>query len=340
MLLLGNIQNERQLHGNEWYNDFFEEDGNFSRAGLGAYLKRQTKEIGKLSYQRLIAFMPLFTFISLVLIHTITLSNDNSSNNLPSIYIAICAICILLLIALTILPLMYTSILIQKRYNDSLRNVVKEFWKQFDSILISECESCVQAKSPELLNVYNLYTYKQIQQIERSLVGPNTEVYCYSRYRDDGGIGPAETDEIVVENLTKKGIPYHFFYYENSPRDTETFAPRNSREIYIAFSNSTQLKKEDAYKQCLDYRIYRNARFDIMIYKRGDDVLEGYFCLNFPVDANICEGCKKDYSKNCPLKSTNGSTDKLLYKKMPQDITAELFTKLKMFEKIYSKEET
>lgn len=333
--LLEVIQNDKQLLRDEWFNDFFDNDGNFAKDRLGMYLKEQTEGISKLTFKQLTAYIPLFTFFLLVLIRVITSLTDNSNN----IYvdIAICMSCILLLIALVTIPLMYTSVSIQKKYNACIHDVIKEFWKRFDSILISECEMCVQVKSPELLNVYNLYTYKQIQQIERSLVGPNAEVYCYSRYRDDGGIGPAETDEIVVQNLTKKGIPYHFFYYENSPRDTELFEPRNNREIYIALSDSNQLKKDDAYKQCLDYRIYRNARFDIMIYKQDDNILEGYFCLNFPVDANVCEGCKKDYSKYCPLKSTNGSTDKLLYKKMPRDITSELYRKLMMFEKISDK---
>lgn len=328
-------QNNNQFQKDMVFNDFYDENGNFSKFKLKEYLKEQTNGTSKLAIQKLAAWIPLYIFLVLLIIRCVTSLINNNENSYYKLILFACVFLVLLLIALEVIPLVYVSVSVQKRYNENLFDVVKEVRKQFDSVLISECKLCAQTKTPEPLNVYNLYTYKQIQQIERSLIGPNTEVYCYSRYRDDGGIGPTETDEIVTENLMKKGIPYHFFYYENSPGDTESPKPRNSRETYIDLSKSKQLKNENAYKQCLDYRIYSNARFDVMIYKRGES-LEGYFCLNFPVDAVTCERCQKGYATRCPLKSAKGSTDKLLYKKIPHDITSQLFQKLVEFEKTES----
>ena len=267
----------------------------------------------------------------------ITSQINNGKDNFYVLRIVICTCFILLLIALEIIPLLSKSVSIQKKYNEDLSDSVKMIRKQFDSEVISECQLCAQTNTLEPLNAYNLYTYKQIQQIERSLIGPNVEVYCYSRYRDDGGIGPSETDKIVTDNIKKKGIPYHFFYYENCPGDTEPFVPRDSIETYVSLSASNQLKENESYKQCLDYRIYSNARFDIMIYKRGNS-LEGYFCLNFPVPG-ICKNCQKNHSTRCNLKSAEELPDKLLYKKMPKDITSELFRKLVGFEKMYNKKD-
>lgn len=326
------IQNDKQFQKDMVFNDFYDEDGNFSKDKLKKYLKERTNGTSKLAIQKVAAWVPLYIFLLLLIIRCVTLLINNNEGDFYILNFVACVFLILLLIALEVIPLVYVGMSIQKIYNENLFDGVKEFRKQFDDVLISECKLCAQTKTPEPLNVYNLYTYKQIQQIERSLIGPDTEVYCYSRYRDDGGIGPTETDEIVTENLIKKGIPYHFVYYENSPGDTEPFKPRNSRETYIDLSKSAQLKNKDAYKQCLDYRIYSNARFDVMIYKQGNS-LEGYFCLNFPVDAVTCERCQKGYAARCPLKSAKGSTDKLLYKKIPCDITLQLFQKIVEFEK-------
>lgn len=331
------IQNDKQFQEDMVFEDFYDENGSFSKVKLETYLKAHINETYKRLIQKLAPWIPAFIFLMLVITHMVTLLINNSEDDFYELKLVLCVCCILLLIALEAIPLVSISVTIQKKYNENLSDAVKKFRKQFDSVVISECQLCAQTKTPEPLNVYNLYTYKQIQQIERSLIGSNVEVYCYSRYRDDGGIGPTETDEIVTENIMKKGIPYHFFYYENSPGDTEPFEPRSSIENYVVLSDSNQLKNKDAYKQCLDYRIYSNARFDIMIYKR-DNSLEGYFCLNFPV-AGTCEKCQKAYSKRCPLKSARGSTDKLLYKKMPQDITSELFQKLVDFERIYNKKD-
>lgn len=319
------------------FNDFYDETGNFSKNKLKTYLKEQTDGAAKLAIQKVAAWSTIYIFFILLIIRSATSLINNGENSDYKLNLFVCLCFVLLLIAFEIVPLARISASVQKRYNKNLFDVVKEFREQFDAVLTSECELCAKAKTPDPLNVYNLYTYKQIQHIERSLVGPDTKVYCYSRYRDDGGIGPTETDEIVYENLVKKGISYHFFYYENSPGDTETPKPRNDRETYIDLSKSKQLKNKEAYKQCLDYRIYSNARFDAMIYKR-DDSLEGYFCLNFPVNAVICERCQKSYAKNCPLKSARGSTDKLLYKKIPRDITSQLFHKLEDFEKAEGKD--
>lgn len=266
-------QNNNRLQEDMVFNDFYDEEGNFSRSKLEEYLREQTSGTGKLAIQKLAAWIPLYVFFVLLIIRCVTsLINNNEDSYYKSILFA-CVLLVLLLVALEVIPLVYVSVSVQKSYNENLFNIVKKFRKKFDSALILECKLCAKTKTPEPLNVYNLYTYKQIQQIERSLIGPNTEVYCYSRYRDDGGIGPTETDEIVTENLMKKGISYHFFYYENSPEDTESPKKRNNREIYIDLSESKQLKNEKAYKQCLDYRIYSNARFDVMIYKRDESLL-------------------------------------------------------------------
>lgn len=325
-------QNDNQFQKDIVFNDFYDEDRNFSKNKLETYLKERTNRTSKLAIQKLAAWIPIYIFFVLLIIRCVTSLINNNEDIYYELNFFACVCFILLLIALEVIPLIFISMSVQKKYNENLFNVVKELKKQFDRVLVSECKLCAQTKTPEPLNVYNLYTYKQIQQIERSLIGPDTEVYCYSRYRDDGGIGPTETDEIVTENLIKKGISYHFFYYENRPGDTELFNPRNNKETYIDLSKSKQLKNESAYKQCLDYRIYSNARFDVMIYKRGDS-LEGYFCLNFPVDSATCARCQKSYSARCPLKSAKGSTDKLLYKKIPHDITLQLFQKLVEFEK-------
>lgn len=317
------------------FNDFYNKNGNFSKEKLTTYLKAPANDAYKIMIPKLLPWSSIFIFFMLATIRLVTLlMNDNEFHGWGFV---LCVACIFIFIALEVVLLVSVSVSDQKKYHENLSDAAKKLRKQFDDVVISECQLCAQTRTPEPLNVYNLYTYKQIQQIERSLTGSNVEVYCYSRYRDDGGIGPTETDEIVAENLLKKGIPYHFFYYENSPGDTEPFEPRSSIETYVVLSDSIQLKINDAYKQCLDYRIYSNARFDIMIYKR-DESLEGYFCLNFPV-AGTCEKCHKTYSKRCPLKSAKGSTDKLLYKKMPHEITEELFHKLESFEKTYNKKD-
>lgn len=331
--MIRSLQNDYQFQEDIVFDEFYDENGNFSQDKLETYLRKWTNGTSKLAIQGLVAWVPLYIFLILLIIRFVNSLISNNSGNYYKIELVICTLFILLLILLEVIPLVCASVSIQKKYNEELFDIIKEFKKQFDSALTSECKLCAQTKTPDPLNVYNLYTYKQIQQIERSLIGGDTEVYCYSRYRDDGGIGPAETDEIVAENLIKKGIPYHFFYYENSPGDTESFQPRNDKETYIVLSKSKQLKSKDAYKQCLDYRIYSNSRFDVMIYKRGD-YLEGYFCLNFPVNSSTCERCQKAYASRCPLKSAKGSTDKLLYKKIPHDITSQLFQKMVEFEKM------
>lgn len=322
------------------FNNFYDEDGNFSKDKLTKYLKAKApaNDAYKILISKLLPLIPAFILLLLIIIRMVTSLINNGNDDFYVWKFMLCVGCILTFIALEVIPLVSTSVSEQKKYSENLSNATKELRKQFDDVVLSECILCAQTKTPEPLNVYNLYTYKQIQQIERSLTGPNVEVYCYSRYRDDGGIGPIDTDKIVTENIIKKGIPYHFFYYEDSPGDTAPFEPRSRIETYVVLSDSIQLKSNDAYKQCLDYRIYSNARFDIMIYKRGKN-LEGYFCLNFPV-AGTCETCQKAHSKRCPLKSAKGSTDKLLYKKMPRDITEELVHKLKDFEKIYNKKDT
>jgi lipid-A-disaccharide synthase-like uncharacterized protein len=317
------------------FDDFYE-NNEFSKDKLKNYLREQTYNDGKIPIEELLKgfWDELLIYIALILFigYFVTIlveKNENQSYILPLLFLVIS---ILTLITLVIYRLVHISVSVQKKYNENLFNVVKKFRNQFDKELISECKLCAKTKEPEPLNAYNLYTYKKIQQIESSLSGSKIEVYCYSRYRDVGvGIGPAGTDKIVAENL-KKGIRYHFFYYENSPMDKGDFNPRNN-ETYIDMSKSKQLSCEDKYKKCLDYHIYSNARFDVKIYKE-DDKYQGYFCLNFPVDAGACERCVK----KCQLKSAKGSTDKLLYKKMPHNITMQLYEKLKYFEEIEKKD--
>jgi hypothetical protein len=225
------------------------------------------------------------------------------------------------------------------------RSIIRYCIEKKESDSRDECKECVKLKENKGVNAYNLYTYDQILQIEKSL-GRGDVVFCYSRNRNDGkGAGQDKAEMVVKQNVDNE-IEYYYFYYDENNADRQEVISKKG-EFFINLVD----QYPDKYMDFLDYRIYRDSDFDIMIYEHNNvsaggsnpEKIEGYYGLNFPVRKKgrnetvlACTVCKS--RENCSLRVENGQeTDRILYKRMPISIVKDLHTRLQTEVQNYKK---
>lgn len=254
------------------------------------------------------------------------------SHNSPGMMIGLVVFVVLLICDITIPLLLFSNQLIDRTEN-KIETFNAELLEEYNCVYndrrYSEmeavndyCRKCLEIREGNVLNSYNLFTYDQILKIEERVgnsPGKNRAVFSYSTYRDDGDdVGVAEAEEIVSANK-KKGVKYYEIFYSDP---VESTVHGDDNEVFV---NLSEILKEGI-ERCLDYRFYKDCRFDIMIYQWDDNNVEGYFCLNFP----LIKECTHD--ANCPIKCTLSNTDrtkKVFYKKMVPSVTVSLHQRLK-----------
>lgn len=281
------------------------------------------------AYQLVLPIAALILFGIIFLINSLFIKNQKFS-----FYILLLIIGIIMLLCVIVIPLIfYSNKLIKENQNkiesleDCFRNECNDAFKQsklneIDSIN-TYCFDCLKIQEGNVLNAYNLFSYEQILKIEERVgnsEGKNRAVFSYSTYRDDGeDVGIAEAEAIVQANK-RKGVKYYeIFYSDQEGADIDG----DENEIFI---NLSKVLGKDEIEKCLDYRFYKDSRFDIMIYQWDDDDIEGYFCLNFP----LVKEC--DHVTSCPLVCTLANanrTSKVFYKKMVPSVTLGLHQRLK-----------
>lgn len=238
------------------------------------------------------------------------------------------SLCVLLMIALIVVPLVLHSLLLQRNFNTQLDTLEKQVREkvllQHIQLTNEQCISCIELRKGTTLNAYNLFTYNQILQIE-STVGDskssNATVFCYSTLRDDGeDLGIAAAEEVIKRNVSK-GVKYYNIFYKDRSKTPLTTEPGQ------VFINLSEQKGKDLIEKCLDYRFYIHCRFDVMIYQWDESHIEGYFCLNFPM-VKTCS-----HAPTCPFNCDMTNTDRtktIFYKKMPRSIALDLHARLQV----------
>lgn len=209
---------------------------------------------------------------------------------------------------------------------NSLDDAIRQSNKDSFESLNKKCQECVQTLAGNVINAYSLYTYKQLLKIEESVgqeSGDNRCVFCYSTYRDDGDeVGVEEAEKVISANQ-EKGVKYYNIYYKEPGglQPNQNFV----NEVFINLSETEELRNGLA-EACLDYKFFRQVRFDIMIYQWDPKRVEGYFCINFPLRANCLNYNNCPYSCNAQGEER---TEKVFYKKMSPIITNDLLRRLR-----------
>ena len=196
---------------------------------------------------------------------------------------------------------------------------VKEISKEEASNDSETCLKCIEQKivfqNHGLLDLNKLLAFEG--ELASSKDPRNCKVLVYTS--DLAGEKDAEIE--VKENIDK-GVRYVVLYFANNctTKETEIMENRYGKENLVDLSNSEE------YKESFDGKLAATLGFDIMLYKKCDEPVVGYFAVDFVTDK-----IERDHDVECKEcnygKMLAYGKDKAIpfYKEISPDIAVQLF---------------
>ena len=211
----------------------------------------------------------------------------------------------------------------------------------------NKCKSCPIIELKNNMKLFNLFKFDELLKIEKSVGkahGKGREVLIYSiNGENDDNEDKPEVDKVVKFNK-KKGVKYYDVYYTKTNKNYSIDDDIELNVFFEKYQNvwkeySQILKEKDCTKKFLDYQLYKDTRFDMMVYKWSSERIEGYFCVNFPLKKACSFKTQGNGCRN-PCAKKDEELKTLFYKKMPKEISNALYESLTKWIEMKNRNET